>query len=92
MLSRLFVLFVYLVAGLTASTLATPMIGQSGGHGNGKMQPSGHSYAQKHRYDSGSYPHHGGNSVKGCNVGKQYCCDTTNKVIASRLSLILACF
>jgi hypothetical protein len=92
MLSRLSVLFVYLVAGLAASAVATPMIGQSAGHGDGTKQPSRHNYAQKHPYDSGSYSHHGGNSVKACNVDKQYCCDTTNKVIASRLSLILACF
>lgn len=75
MLSRLSVLFVYLVAGLAASAVATPMGGQSADHGDGTKQPSRHSYAQKQ-------PHYGGNSHKGCNVDKQYCCDTVNKVIA----------
>lgn len=88
MLSRLSVLFVYLVAGLAASAVATPMMGQSSGHGDGTKQPSRHSYAQKRPYDSGSYR----NSNKACNVDKQFCCDTVNKVITSQLSLILACF
>lgn len=90
MLSRLSVLVVYLVAGLAASAVATPMIGQSSGHGDG-MQPSRHSYAQKQPYDEGHYQHKQGHSTKACNVGKQYCCDTVNKVITLRLSLILAC-
>ncbi|KAN0137826.1 hypothetical protein V8E53_004310 [Lactarius tabidus] len=90
MLSRLSVLFVYLVAGLAASAVATPMIGQSAGHSDGTKQPSRHNYAQKHPYDSGSYSHHGGNSVKACNVDKQYCCDTINKVSEEKTESVLS--
>ncbi|KAH9174391.1 hypothetical protein EDB89DRAFT_1952670 [Lactarius sanguifluus] len=38
MLSRFSVLFVYLVAGLAVSAVATP-VGQSGGYGDGTKQP-----------------------------------------------------
>ena len=81
MLSRFSVLSAYLVASLVASTLATPMIGQSSGHGGDSMKkPYKHDYAQER-----PYAHHQANS---CDVDKQQCCNQVTKVISSRFFFV----
>ncbi|KAH9042950.1 hypothetical protein EDB83DRAFT_2523939 [Lactarius deliciosus] len=53
MLSRFSTLFVYLVAGLAVSAVATP-VGQSGGYGDGTKQPSKHNSDQISDHEAGS--------------------------------------
>ena len=86
MLSRFSTLFVYLVAGLAVSAVATPMMGQHSGHGDGMKQMSKQNYASER-----PYTHQEGSSKK-CNVGKQHCCNQVNEVISSRLSPFFGLF
>ncbi|KAI9441817.1 hypothetical protein H4582DRAFT_2097105 [Lactarius indigo] len=93
MLSRFSVLFVYLVAGLAVSAVATPM-GQSGGYGDGTKQPSKNNSTQEHpnppkyysaRDAKGQYKHpkdkeYDRTHAGQCKIGKQQCCNSMSKI------------